>query len=187
MSRSKSLRQILSRPRVYPPTTRIPGRHLSTAPVSAADAAASLLSSFKDKTRAVTQVLDGNQLQKLSLTLNRRALHPGLDVAARTPPDGTVVPPGYHLVYFTPCGVEDELGADGTDVSYNAPAPFSRRMWAAGSMKWSGELRVGDEVTEKTRLLSATAKRRRDGGEMVHVEVAKEFWGPRGLALVDER
>ncbi|KAI1421905.1 hypothetical protein F5Y12DRAFT_662622 [Xylaria sp. FL1777] len=183
---SISLRQKLTRPLILPPR-----RHQSTTtPVSAAAAASSLLSRFHGETRTATQVLDGNQLQKLSLTLNRRALHPGLDVAARTPPDGTVVPPGYHLVYFTPAGVEDELGADGTDVSWNAPAPFTRRMWAGGRMKWEGgdvRLRVGDEVEERTRLLSAAPKRSRDGGEMVLVRVLKEFWGPRGLALVDER
>ncbi|GAW18431.1 hypothetical protein ANO14919_079060 [Xylariales sp. No.14919] len=187
MSRSLSsipLGCILTRPLR---ATRALRRYRST---TAADAASSLLSRFQGETRTATQVLDGNQLQKLSLTLGRRALHPGLDVAAHPPPEGTVIPPGYHLVYFTPGGVEEELGADGTDTSYNAPAPFTRRMWAGGRMRWLGdgvELRVGDEVREETRLLSATAKRSRDGGEMVLVEVLKEFYGPRGLALVDER
>ncbi|TGJ82856.1 hypothetical protein E0Z10_g5914 [Xylaria hypoxylon] len=157
MSRSLSsmpLGYILSRP-LLSCTTRIPRRHQST---TAAEAAASLLSRFEGKTRTATQVLDGNQLQKLSLTLGG--------------------------------GVEDELGLDGTDASYNAPAPFSRRMWAGGRMQWLGhgvEIRVGDQVTEETRLVSATPKRSRDGGEMVLVLVRKEFCGPRGLALVDER
>ncbi|KAI8622878.1 hypothetical protein F5Y19DRAFT_483692 [Xylariaceae sp. FL1651] len=184
-------------------------RQFSTAaPVSAAAAAAAsaLLSRFAGQTRTAAQVLDGNQLQKLSLTLNRRALYPGLDVGARPPPDGTAVPRGYHLVYFTPGGVEDagegegggELGADGSGTAFNAPAPFTRRMWAGGQMRWvdgasaeggggGGGLRVGDEVEERTRLLAAVPKRSRDGSEMVLVEVEKEFLGPRGLALVDRR
>lgn len=35
--------------------------------------------------------------------------------------------------------------------------------------------------------MGATPKKSRDGSEMVLVEVDKEFWGPKGLALVDRR
>ncbi|KAI1827763.1 hypothetical protein F4861DRAFT_287061 [Xylaria intraflava] len=157
---------------------------------TAAEAAESLVSRFASTTRKTTQLLDGNQLQKLSLTLLRKEIWPGIDVSASAPVDGTPVPPGYHLAYFTPAGVEAELGEDGTDSVFNAPAPFSRRMWAGGRMRWLGDgvaLRVGDVVEERTRLVSAVAKRSRDGGEMVLVGVEKGFWGPRGLAVVDER
>ncbi|KAI1355912.1 hypothetical protein F5Y01DRAFT_113281 [Xylaria sp. FL0043] len=213
---SPSLRPLLTHPFIpflpfapIPPLTR---RNKST--LTATQAASALLSRFKGETRTATQILDANQLQKLSLTLSRRELYPGLDISVRAPPVGTVVPPGYHLVYFTPGGIESvegEVGADGTDTSWNAPAPFTRRMWAGGRMRWdvSGngqrdgkgdgmgeglggegegvQLRVGDEVTEKTRLLSAVPKKSRDGSDMVLVQVEKEFWGPRGLAVVDER
>ncbi|KAI0426272.1 hypothetical protein F5Y09DRAFT_69828 [Xylaria sp. FL1042] len=191
------------RPLPFRSITHIPKHHKSTLS-AAAEAASSLLSRFNGETRTATQVLDGNQLRKLSLTLSRRDLYPGLDVAVSAPPVGTPVPPGYHLVYFTPGGVEGggdgEVGGDGTDTSWNAPVPFTRRMWAGGRMRWdvSGQgegrgerggvqLRVGDEVMEKTRLVSAVPKTSRDGSEMVLVQVEKEFWGPRGLALVDER
>ncbi|KAK8016028.1 Mesaconyl-C(4)-CoA hydratase [Apiospora marii] len=144
---------------------------------------------FRDRVITRRQILDGNQLQKLSLTLGRPHLHPGLDVSETPPPDGTPLPPGYHLVYFTPNGTERELGPDGTDLTFNAPAPFTRRMWAGGRMLWKApaQLRVGQQVEERTRLLAAAAKKRLDGEEMVLVEVEKEFWGPEGLALVDER
>lgn len=105
--------------------TRVIGstRHLSSANTSAAEAAERLLSTFKGQTTSRKQILDGNQLQRLSLTLNRRELHPGLDVSFlnSAPPNGTPLPPGYHLVYFTPGGVESELGLDGTDRTFNAP------------------------------------------------------------------
>lgn len=116
-----------------------------------------------------------------------------MDVSARPPPNGTPLPPGYHLVYFTPGDVEADMGADGTDATFNAPAPFTRRMWAGGRMRWinaggtGGELRVGHEVLQKTWLVNAVPKRSRDGSEMVLVEVAKEIWAPGGLAIVDER
>lgn len=96
---------------------------------SAHDAAQRLLLSHPEK-KCVrrTEVLDGVQLQKLSLTLGRRQLWPGLDVSHAPPPTGTPVPPGYHLAYFTPAFVEADLGPDGTDKSFNPPAPFTRRM-----------------------------------------------------------
>lgn len=165
-------------------------RHRARYITSAAEAAQHILQNFRGKTKTCRQVLDGHQLQKLSLTLNRKSLHPGLDVSLEPPPPGTPLPPGYHLAYFSPAAVEQDLGADGTDKTFNAPAPFSRRMWAGGEMNWveGVPLRVGEEVEERTRLVAASPKRsRRDGSEMVLVAVEKEFWGPSGLALVDKR
>ncbi|KAI0513273.1 hypothetical protein F5B22DRAFT_647818 [Xylaria bambusicola] len=166
---------------------KITRRHQHT--ISAAEAAQSLLSRFQGVKSTTEQIPDGTQLQKLSLTLNRSALYPDLDVSRRTPPDNTLIPPGYHLVYFTPGGVEEDLGPDGTDARYNAPYPFTRRMWAGGKMRWEGGggLRVGQEVRESTTLLSALPKVRRDGLEMVLVQVRKEFENEGGVVLVDEQ
>ncbi|OAA59397.1 hypothetical protein ISF_06332 [Cordyceps fumosorosea ARSEF 2679] len=164
-------------------------------PANAQDAASRLLDDFAGKTVSRRQLIDGNQLQKLSLTLGRTSIGPH-DVTARPPPTGTPVPAGHHLVYFTPDGVEAQLGPDGSDRTYNAAAPFSRRMWAGGTMRWPSAaggggappvLRVGDEAEERTTLLSAEAKRSRSVGEMVLVEVVKELEGPQGVAVVDRR
>jgi hydroxyacyl-ACP dehydratase HTD2-like protein with hotdog domain len=155
---------------------------------TASDAASHLLETFSSKSITRRQLIDANQLQKLALTLNRPSLN-GQDVSEQPPVEGTPVPPGYHLVYFTPNGTEAELGNDGSDTTFNASAPFTRRMWAGGKMTWAPDvaLRVGDHVEERTKLLSATPKKSRSVGEMVLVEVEKEFWGPKGLALTDRR
>ena len=163
----------------------------SYAKATAADAASYLLDNFANASVVRRQLIDANQLQKLALTLGRPTLN-GADISEVPPSAGTPVPHGYHLVYFTPNGTEAELGADGTDRTFNASKPFTRRMWAGGKMKWPASsegslLRVGDEVEERTRLLSATAKKSRSAGEMVLVEVEKEIWGPKGLAVVDQR
>jgi hypothetical protein len=159
------------------------------ASTSGSDAAQQLLSQLKGRVTTRRQVLDGNQLQKLSLTLDRRHLHPGHDISEIAPANGTVLPPGYHLVYFTPSGTELDLGADGTDRSFNSPEPFTRRMWAGGRMQWAKDrpLRVGEEVEERTCLLSAEPKKSRDGTEMIVVTIEKEFWGSQGLSLTDQR
>ncbi|KAH6896676.1 hypothetical protein B0T10DRAFT_506009 [Thelonectria olida] len=158
---------------------------------TASEAANHLLETFADKSVIRRQFIDGNQLQKLALTLGQTSID-GADVTEVPPVAGTPVPQGYHLVYFTPNGTEQELGDDGTDRTFNASAPFTRRMWAGGKMEWPAPstgalLRVGDEVEERTRLVSATAKKSRSAGEMVLVQVEKEFWGPNGLALSDQR
>jgi hydroxyacyl-ACP dehydratase HTD2-like protein with hotdog domain len=157
---------------------------------SASKAAEQMMQAFANKEFAKRQLLDANQLQKLSLTLSRKELYPGMDISEDPPPAGTPLPPGYHLVYFSPGGMETELGPDGTDRTFNSPAPFTRRMWAGGKMTWAGgksQLRVGEVAEERTRLVSAVPKKSRGGGEMVLVDVEKEFWGKDGLALVDQR
>jgi hypothetical protein len=167
-------------------------RPATSKAISASEAVEQLTQKFQGQTTVRRQILDANQLQKLSLTLGRRELG-GVDVSDTPPVTGTPVPPGWHLVYFTPNGVESELGPDGTDRTFNSPAPFTRRMWAGGQMAWpaaGGEkaaLRVGDEVEERTRFVGATAKANKAGQEMVLVEIEKEFWGPRGLGVVDQR
>ncbi|KAF6818046.1 hypothetical protein CMUS01_11999 [Colletotrichum musicola] len=173
--------------RAAPAIRSDPGRRgVST---NATDAASRLLETFAGKDVVRKQLLDSNQLQRLSLTLNRKELHPGLDVSSHAPPQGTPLPPGYHLVYFTPAAVESELGQDGTDTTFNAPAPFTRRMWAGGEMQFTKgtSLKVGEEVEERTRLLGATSKKSRTGDEMVLVDVEKEFWGRDGLVVRDQR
>ncbi|KAI1939855.1 hypothetical protein LOZ12_000984 [Ophidiomyces ophidiicola] len=144
-----------------------------------------------------TQALDANQLQLFSLTLNRNHLYsntPALSNAP-APPVGTPVPPGYHLVYFTPAFLESELGSDGTDLSYNPDAPFTRRMWAGGEVQWPRApdgrlnlLRVGQEVREMTKFLSAEAKViKKTGEEMIIVGLEKVFENEHGVALTDRR
>ncbi|KAJ5683585.1 hypothetical protein N7462_006750 [Penicillium macrosclerotiorum] len=188
---SLRLRRNLSRP------FAVSARLLSDSPASSV--AASFLSRFQSlgpQTR--TQTLDANQLQLLTLTLNRPSLFPDSPSLSNTPgslPRQTPVPPGYHLVYFTPAFLESELGPDGTDTSYNPETPFTRRMWAGGEVLWPRDakgqpnpLRVGQQVSETTRVLSAEPKVvKKTGEEMIVVGVEKQFSNEHGLSIVDRR
>ena len=135
------------------------------------------------------QTLDGNQLQRLGQSLGRKELFQGVPVAGKPPANGTALPPGYHLVYFTPSAFESELGKDGSDRTFNPPPPFTRRMWAGGDMVWSRDnlLRVGEVVTETTTVVKAEPKRTRDGADMIVVGVEKRFENEAGTALLDKR
>lgn len=153
---------------------------------SASDACSELLSRFSNApVCARTQLLDANQLHLLSVTLNRSP------TSYTLPKHGTPVPPGHHLVYFTPSIIESELGLDRTDRTVNPLSPFTRRMWAGGELTWTQDpsllLRVGQEVQETTRLISAEPKKLKSGGEMLVVGVEKTFEHDKGVALVDKR
>lgn len=183
------------------PTERLKSYSTSSAISDAAKIASSFLSKFQSRgPQTRTQLLDANQLHLLTLTLNRPHLYPSTiptpPSTPRTAPKyGTSLPPGYHLVYFTPSFLESELGADGTDTSYNPSAPFTRRMWAGGEVRWprmsDGKLnllRVGQSVTETTKVLSAEPKVvRKSGEEMIVVGVEKRFENEMGVAVVDRR
>lgn len=142
------------------------------------------------------QYLDANQLHLLNITLGRTPPSPD------PPPHGTPIPPGHHLVYFTPSIPESDLGPDGTDRTVNPLRPFTRRMWAGGELTWTQDpkarLRIGQHVQETTRLLSAEAKTLKKGGQLLVVGVEKTFStdddddddddaGGGPVALVDKR
>ena len=144
-----------------------------------------------------TQLLDANQLRLFSLTLDRPYLYSSTNSPSleNDPPKaGTPLPPFYHYAYFTPAQLPGVLGLDGTDTSFNPSAPFTRRMWAGGSVSWPGAstdhyLRVGDTVTETTKVLSCEPKTIKSTGEsMLVVGVLKEFRDSQdNLCVADRR
>jgi hydroxyacyl-ACP dehydratase HTD2-like protein with hotdog domain len=155
---------------------------------SAAEACTELFDRFSQGERPISmrrKLLDANQFQLLSTTLGRNS------TSYEAPKEGTPIPPGYHLVYFTPSIPEQELGRDGTDRTVNPLSPYTRRMWAGGELEWSQDtsslLKVGQTVTETTKILSAEPKKLKNGGEMIVVGVEKIFETEQGLALMDRR
>ncbi|KAF2743362.1 hypothetical protein M011DRAFT_471515 [Sporormia fimetaria CBS 119925] len=159
---------------------------------SAAEACSEIFERFGNKPVSVRkQLFDANQVQQLSLTLGRPDLHKNVPVTERPPVDGTPVPPGYHLVYFTPTFLEQDLGRDGTDRTVNPLSPYTRRMWAGGELQWTQDpskfLRIGHVVQETTELLSAVPKKLKTGAEMLLVGVQKTYEMESGIALIDKR
>lgn len=170
---------------------------------SPADVAAAFLAKFANgKAFARKQLLDANQLRLFSLTLDRPHIWPSarnqVALTDSEPAAGTPIPAGYHLAYFTPPQLPGSLGIDGTDTSYNPDSPFTRRMWAGGSIQWPGadptsggsaHLRVGDVATEVTRVVSCEPKVIKKTGEaMLVVGVVKEFLDSKdNVCVVDNR
>ena len=167
---------------------------VSSPEASPTNIASRFVSKFKSRQpEQRTQLLDSNQLQLFSLTLHRPHLYSDTSVLNAPPKPGTPIPPYYHYAYFTAPFLERNLDPDGTDRSYNPDPPFTRRMWAGGSVHWPGApkgnfLRVGEEVTERTKVLSCQPKNVKNTGEaMLVVGVEKEFENKTGVAVVDRR
>ncbi|GAM86259.1 hypothetical protein ANO11243_042710 [Dothideomycetidae sp. 11243] len=169
-------------------------RYASTSQAAnAQDAVQELLTRYTPGSVISTrsQLLDANQAQQLATTLVQKPSQESSSV--HTIKDGDALPPGHHLVYFTPSIIEFKLASDGTDKTVNPLAPFTRRMWAGGEMKWSQKpeqrLRIGQMVKETTRMLSAEAKSKKGvaKGDMVVVGIEKTYETEAGTALVDRR
>lgn len=165
----------------------------STSGSSAVEAAGEILQRYGQKPISIReQLIDANQVQLLSLTLGRQSLHESVHLTDDgTPVDGTPLPPGYHWGYFTPRYLDQNLGIDGTDTPLNPLAPWTRRMWGGSELEWKqgpGQLlRVGQTVTETTRITSAEAKTMRDGNSMILAGLEKTFETDNGVALIDKR
>ena len=164
--------------------------------------AENFLSKFaKGQTFVRKQLLDANQLRLFSLALDRPQLWTGSaprSLEEEELKDGAPVPAAYHLIYFTPTFLPGVLGVDGTDASFNPEAPFTRRMWAGGSVHWPGAdpsqssqhyLKVGDVATEITKVVSCEPKIIKKTGEnMLVVGIEKEFRDSKdNLCVLDKR
>lgn len=200
--RAQFVHRLQSLSRVTPRSTRSFSSSAARCETSDPKAIAeAFLSKFASgQTFVRKQLIDANQLRLFSLMLGRPHIwtNSSTSLEQEEPKQGTPVPAGYHLAYFTPAQMPGVLGIDGTDASFNPQAPFTRRMWAGGSVHWPGAdpsqssthyLKVGDEATETTKVLSCEPKTIKKTGEsMLVVGVEKEFRDGRGdLCVVDKR
>jgi len=115
------------------------------------------------------------------------ALSATLDRDDPPPAPGTVLPPLWHWLYFTPLTRQSELGEDGhaRRGGFLPPVPLPRRMWAGGRFDFHQPLRVGETVQRVSTLQDVTVKEGRSGA-LVFVCVRHEFSTAHGLALAEE-
>ena len=115
------------------------------------------------------------------------ALSATLDRDDPAPVSGTLLPPLWHWIYFTPLTRQGELGEDGHAKrgGFLPPVPLPRRMWAGGRLDFLQPLRVGDAVTRVSTIKDVTVKEGRSGA-LVFVCVRHEFSNAQGLALAEE-
>lgn len=137
-------------------------------------------------------IVDPHRLLQLQKTLPTRNGPLALVDSLNTFRHGAQMPNGHHLVLFQPETALNNLGADGSSTvswsdstlsdiqkellmdhqEYNAPSPYSRRMWAGGSFEWNPArpLIVGQNVIEKTSVSNVDFK-----NNMLFVNQEKTF------------
>ncbi len=98
--------------------------------------------------------------------------------------DGTPLPAGWHWLYFKPLARRSVLGPDGHARlgEFLPPVPLPRRMWAGGTLAWSGVLRLGEKARRRSTIESVEEKSGRSG-RLVFVTVRHRIETARGLAL----
>ena len=112
------------------------------------------------KSLALADTLTPTHLADLYITLPTRD---GSRARPYQPPAvGTPLGYGHHLAFFHPRHPESALRPDGTDADFCPPEPFTRRMWASGTMRWNtkpgGALRVGDSAHAVSTIASVEKK-----------------------------
>ena len=128
---------------------------------------------------AVSDVLTESVAQRFHATL-------GLPGAA--PGHGEPAP---RLIHFCLCQVavpSSSLGPDGHAPrgGFLPPVPLPRRMWAAGAVKFNGDLLVGDVVTRRSRIADVKIKQGRSG-LLCFVDVAHDLWVDDRLQIAEQQ
>jgi 3-methylfumaryl-CoA hydratase len=94
----------------------------------------------------------------------------------------------WHWLYLLDRPKQSDLGTDGHPVRGGiaaAPPPGRRRMWAGGSVRVHGDLRIGAAATRRSYLASSEEKQGRSGS-LLFVSIAHEIVQD-GALVIDER
>lgn len=104
------------------------------------------------------------------------------------PATGDALPPLWHWAFFTPGTPQSEIGADGHPKlgGFMPPVPLPRRMWAGGRLSFHAPLRIGDEATRRTEIISVTEKSGRQGA-LVFLTLKHCISNAAGLAIEEEQ
>lgn len=102
--------------------------------------------------------------------------------------DGAVMPTLWHWAAFPEFVPLSELGSDGHPALGNflPPLALSRRMWAGGTLTFTGELHIGERLTKTSRILSITDKEGATG-PMVFVRVGHVITGEDNGHIEEEQ
>ena len=107
----------------------------------------------------------------------------------RPPPsEGEVLPPLWHWIYFTPQAPQSEIGPDGHPKrgGFLPPVPLPRRMWAGGRVRFVAPMRIGEEVTRVSEIVSVAEKSGRQGS-LVFLTVKHVLSNAEGAAIEEEQ
>jgi 3-methylfumaryl-CoA hydratase len=116
------------------------------------------------------------------------ALAATLDRDDPFPRPGDPVPPFWHRLYFLPICRASQTGPDGHPKrgGFLPPVPLPRRMFAGARLQFHHPLRVGDRITQVSRIADVSHKAGRTGA-LVFVLVRHEISNDLGVAMTEEQ
>ena len=102
--------------------------------------------------------------------------------------DGDPLPPLWHFIMHSPFVPSAGLGDDGHPLrgGFLPPVALPRRMWAGGRFTFSGDIRIGDEVTKTSTIESVDLKHGRTG-LLCFVQVRHEFTVDGELRITEDQ
>ncbi len=113
------------------------------------------LRSWIGREEIVSDLLSADLVRKFAATFDR-----AIDFS-----EDAVAPRLIHFCLAQPAALTSMLGEDGhpSRGDFLPPVPLPRRMWAGGSLSFSGELRVGDKARRISRIADVAVKEGRSG------------------------
>lgn len=137
------------------------------------------LEQWVGRTQTVSDTISPVQVRQMSATLD--------DAARMNNPAMSLLPAGWHWLYFNPLEVQSKLGEDGHPArgDFLPPVELPRRMWAGSRLEWTRHFSVGAEVQKTSEIIRVSRKSGRSG-EMVFVTVAHVYSDPQGTLLREE-
>jgi hydroxyacyl-ACP dehydratase HTD2-like protein with hotdog domain len=157
----------------------VPRRQISTEAISALD---KWTASIVKQPLEVTDHFNPHHLANLYATLPTTASAP------RSQSQYNRLHPGHHLVFFNASNPEATLRQDGSDANFGPPPPFSRRMWAGGSMRWSREYvrntAIGTLGTARSQVVDVKQVGLNGSNPMVFVKQKIDIHHRHGLDAV---
>jgi len=116
-------------------------------------------------------------VRELTATLDRDA------VEAEIP-----VPLAMHWCLAPPAVKASMIGPDGHPLrgGFLPPVPLPRRMWAGGQVKFRDQLRIGDKIERRSRIVDVALKEGRTG-VLCFVAIDHEYFTARGLAIEERQ
>lgn len=177
-------------------------RHITTRPVTFCSIKYELLNR---QPRNYTDNIFGtksNQLSESITSLEFTKRH-GHDALSRSG-SHRVLLQGHHLLYLAPLHPSAALLPDGTDSDHSPGQPFTRRLWASGSVSFAEDwkshmqLLVGRRLHCRESITDVRLKGgpREDGttcgdgldaGDKIFVDISRHYTVKPGARVIDER
>ena len=131
--------------------------------------------SWIGKNRTTNDTINLAQIAKVAATFD-------LDVSKFS--NGSPLPPGWHWAFFPEITPLSGIGRDGHQAlgEFLPPVTLPRRMWAAGDIKITKLMVIGETVTKSSTIVSVEEKTGRSG-ELVFVAVRHQFSGDKGADM----